>query len=568
MNTKSLGFKLGSIMIILLTIIIIISSTAYTGLNATNKSLESVYKDRVIPLEQLKNISDLYAINIVDVSHKLRNNNISWNEAMEQSQNAKTAIDEYWSEYMSTFLTPEEESIALEVQSLFENADKSVLELQNIINKKDQNLLDQFTINNLYPNIDPLTEKIGELINMQLQIASDEFKNAESRFVTVQLMLIISIIVGILMVLLVMFFVTKKVASIKNLKNTLEKLASDGGDLTQKFEVDSEDEIGQMAVAVNGFLGNLRTIIASVRDVSIDIDKMSNDMTNSVFKLNDEIESISATTEELAASMEETNASTEEVNSVSFEVESIATDISKKAEDAGKNSKDINDRAEEVRKIANLSSQKAVQIYEGSNEKMKKAMEDAKAVDSITILASSILDIAEQTNLLALNAAIEAARAGESGRGFAVVADEIRNLAESSKQNVTQIQEVSTIIVQSVRNLTESSKEIMQFIEENVKVDYAKLVDIGEQYKDDSDYVSNMSSELTASANIMSDLVNSTVRAISEIANAAEESAHGSVNIAERTSEVVEETINVKKLSELTKDGADKLNELVDKFKV
>lgn len=568
MRRHSLGFKLGSMMIAILIIILIISGSAYLGLSTTNTSLESVYRDRVIPLKQLKNVSNLYAINIVDAAHKLRAGSIGWEDALKQSEEAMLSIDSYWADYRSTKLTREEEILASEVEALFTDADLAVENLQNIIKERNQTKLDDFTKNDLYPNIDPLTSKIEELVQIQLDIAQGEFEDASANFKLIQLILISSVVLGIVIGLFVLLSVLKVASSVRGFKDRLEELASAGGDLTRKFEVKSKDEIGQMANAVNAFLANLREIIGAVKEVSTNLGNMSEDMTSSVFRLNSDIESISSTTEELAASMEETNASTEEVNSVSHEVEAIALSISKKAEDAAQNAAQINQRAEEVRKIANSSSKKANEIYAQSNEKLSKAIEDAKAVDSINVLASSILDITEQTNLLALNAAIEAARAGEAGKGFAVVADEIRNLAESSKDNVTQIQEVSNVIVTSVYNLTESSKEIMRFIEENVKVDYDKLVGIGQQYKQDSDYVSNMASDLNSSADEMSDLVGSTVRAISEISKAAEESSQGSINIAERNTEVLEETIVVKNLSQKTKEGSDQLKELVDKFTV
>lgn len=566
MKTNSIGFKLGSMMILLLVVVTAISFNGYTGLHKTQNSLETVYKDRVVPLAQLKLISDLYAINIVDLSHKARNGNINWDQALSDVESASKTIDENWSLYMSTFLTDEEQNLANQVEALFVDADNAVSELESILKSKNQKAMDDFTINALYPRIDPLTEKIGELIDIQLKIADDEYTNGEITFSNSVKIMTVSMAVAIVVIIFAFINIGRITASIRKLRDKLEELASKGGDLTQKIEVKSKDEVGEMAEAVNHFLNNLRTIIATVKTVSTDIGVMSDHMTESVFHLNTEIETVSSTTEELAASMEETNASTEEINSVSHEVETIAIGISGKSEEAADNAVEINKRAEEVRQIAHESSVRAQNVYEQSNVRMQKAIEDAKAVDSIDMLAKSILDIAEQTNLLALNAAIEAARAGESGRGFAVVADEIRKLAENSKENVTQIQEVSRVIVESVHNLASSSNDIMRFLEENVTKDYAKLVEIGEQYKNDSDYVSVMSNDMKVSAEEMSELVKSTVRAIAEISKAAEESATGSINIAERTTVILEETIKVKQVAESNKQSSELLDEQVGKF--
>lgn len=75
--------------------------------------------------------------------------------------------------------------------------------------------------------------------------------------------------------------------------------------------------------------------------------------------------------------------------------------------------------------------------------KLREAIENARAVERISILSDAILEIASRTNLLSLNATIEAAQAGEAGRGFAVVAEEIRNLAENSRKTASEIQKVT-----------------------------------------------------------------------------------------------------------------------------
>lgn len=566
MKTNSIGFKLGGMMVLLFIVVVFLSFNSYSGLHKTQVSLETVYLDRVLPLERLKNISDLYAINIVDASHKARNGNIEFETAISNVQEAKQKINEIWSAYMSTYITPEEASIAKEVEVLFGPADAAVEELEGILSSNNPKALEAFTIDKLYPSIDPLTEKIGELITIQLSIAENEYHQGEETFKKSIVITIISIAIVTAVIIFSAFVVIKITSNVKLLMNKLEGLASQGGDLTQKIEVASKDEVGEMAVAVNHFIMNLRDIIATVKSVSTDIGELSNGMQNSVYQLTGEIESVSSVTEQLAASMEETNASTEEVNSISHEVENISLNITRKADEASNNAMDIKNRADEVRKIANASSQQAHEIYEVSNSKMQQALEDAKSVDSIDMLANSILGIAEQTNLLALNAAIEAARAGESGRGFAVVAEEIRKLAEDSKENVTEIQTLSKVIVDSVHNLSDSSNDIMKFIEENVIRDYGKLVEIGEQYKDDSEYVSNMADDMKHSAEEMSTLVESTVNAINEISKAAEESAQGSMNIADRSSAILEETIKVRELAEQNKENSLQLDEQVNKF--
>ena len=127
---------------------------------------------------------------------------------------------------------------------------------------------------------------------------------------------------------------------------------------------------------------------------------------------------------------------------------------------------------------------------------LEKAMEDAKVVDQINVLADSIMGITDQTNLLALNASIEAARAGEAGKGFAVVADEIRNLAEQSKENVENIQGVTDAVKKAVENLKTDAEHMLEFVETDVTDSYHKFDELAGYYNEDASNVNEQISVL------------------------------------------------------------------------
>lgn len=410
---------------------------------------------------------------------------------------------------------------------------------------------------------------LGKLIAFNTQLSADASAKGDEEYAKARTILIgVIAVVLVIMVSFQLFIVRSVVQPLSVLQKALDDLVRNGGDLTQSIKIKSRDEIGDVADTVNAFLANMREIIAGVIDISTEVGHMADLMIDNVGSLNSEIEEISSTTEELSAGLEESNATTEEINSVSHEVEQVTADIAKKAEDGASNSVEISKRAESVRNIAVSSSKNANEIYDKSNQKLLKAMADAKAVENINVLAESILGITNQTNLLALNAAIEAARAGQAGRGFAVVADEIRKLAEESKESANQIQEVTAVIVDAVKFLSESSKEILDFVDGQVKKDYEKLVDVAEQYKVDADYVTGMSTDLSASAEELSASLQNIVHSISEISKATEESAMGSTNIANRTTNIVNSAQQVAALADDSRDSIVKLLDMVSKFKV
>lgn len=562
----SIKLKLYTLILVVIIIIASLVSFSVSSLNKINYSLETVYNDRVIPLQQLKRISDLYAVNIVDTTHKLRNKNINTSEAQTSIVDAMKEIDEIWKTYTSTFLTSDEKKLVEESEVLFKNANTSIENLLGIIKNGDEDALIKYTVNDLYGAIDPITAKISELIQLQLDVSKSEFESSQILHNELLKLYKIIAIVSALVVVLFVWIVINIVRPLRIMSRKLEDISKNGGDLTQKIDIHSKDELGDMAGSINEFIAMLRQIILNVKNSAIDVGNTSSSMRDSAETLNKQIDDISSTTQSMAAGMEETNASTEEILSVANEVEEISSDITKKAQEAEINAIGINTRAGSIQDMANKSNAQAIALYEATNTKLRKAMNDAKNVNEINNLATSILSIAGQTNLLALNAAIEAARAGEHGKGFAVVADEIRSLAMVSRDSANKIQEVTQGIIEAVNNLSQSSEEILSFVDRQVIKDYKSLVEIAKQYSDDSDYVYKMSSDLNSSSDKMSMMIQSIVNSITEISKATEESTVGSINIAEKSSMILEESDKVLKVADISKENSDSLVEIVSKF--
>lgn len=562
----SIKLKLYTLILVVIIIIASLVSFSVSSLNKINYSLETVYNDRVIPLQQLKRISDLYAVNIVDTTHKLRNKNINTSEAQTNIVDAMKEIDEIWKTYTSTFLTADEKKLVEESEVLFKNANTSIEKLLGIIKNGDEDALIKYTVNDLYAAIDPITAKISELIQLQLDVSKSEFESSQILHNELLKLYKIIAIVSAIVVVLFVWIVINIVRPLRIMSRKLEDISKNGGDLTQKIDIHSKDELGDMAGSINEFITMLRQIILNVKNSAIEVGVTSSSMRDSAETLNKQIDDISSTTQSMAAGMEETNASTEEILSVANEVEEISSDITKKAQEAEVNAIGINTRAGSIQDMANKSNSQAIALYEATNTKLRKAMNDAKNVNEINNLATSILSIAGQTNLLALNAAIEAARAGEHGKGFAVVADEIRSLAMVSRDSANKIQEVTQGIIEAVNNLSQSSEEILSFVDKQVIKDYQSLVEIAKQYSDDSDYVYKMSSDLNSSSDKMSMMIQSIVNSITEISKATEESTVGSVNIAEKSSMILDESDKVLNVADISKENSDSLVEIVSKF--
>ncbi|MGF1739828.1 methyl-accepting chemotaxis protein [Vibrio profundum] len=249
---------------------------------------------------------------------------------------------------------------------------------------------------------------------------------------------VIFVIAGLVLIALLARSIVKP---IKEVVVRLDDIASGEGDLTQRLDVKSKDEIGQLASGFNQFLEKLQTIISQVVDTT---HKVAN------------------TTEQAKTAAAHTRHSSEsqfkEVDMVATACEEMthtASLVVSNAEAAVKSATEANAAADTGKQVIEQSESEMVNLVDRMNSAVPVVEELAKNNANITEILAVIEGISEQTNLLALNAAIEAARAGEQGRGFAVVADEVRNLASRTHDSVGEIRDVITQVQRGTQDVVD-----------------------------------------------------------------------------------------------------------------
>ncbi|MGV0952345.1 MAG: MCP four helix bundle domain-containing protein, partial [Azonexus sp.] len=190
--------KLYFIVGFLAAILVFIGLIGLKGEASAVAGLDSVYKDRVVPLGDLKKISDLYAVNIVDTSHKVRNGNISWSQARDNIDRAGREIKASWQGYLATELDKQEQELISEIEPLMARGDATAAKLRDILQREDQKAIDEFTIKDLYPVIDPLTDALAKLIDIQIKVAKDVYDASESEYLAIRNLTIVSIVLGLI----------------------------------------------------------------------------------------------------------------------------------------------------------------------------------------------------------------------------------------------------------------------------------------------------------------------------------------------------------------------------------
>jgi methyl-accepting chemotaxis protein len=431
---------------VMAVLMIVVGYQGIRGMGAIDQELKEVYEKHALGLNGLRRsqlrlayVTRTLRTIILDVTY---GNEKGIDAGLEDFKKRDAEFAEMFGEYRKTIVRAEDQQDAAEVERAFRDLrshqDKLVALARAGKPKEAYAGLD--TLRQQALDIEGKMQKLGQSKQSLMKAAVEK---AQATYQSTVMMLLVVMLGAVVLAVVLGVMISRMIAGpLGRAVDVLQSVAA--GDFTRKLDVDTKDEVGQMASALNEAVDGMR---GALQEVGV----AANHAASASQQLSAASEQLSSGAQEQASSLEETAASLEEITGT---VKQNA-DNARQANQLATGSRDVAERGGHV--VAD-----AVQSMSEINKSSKR----------IADIITTIDEIAFQTNLLALNAAVEAARAGEQGRGFAVVASEVRNLAQRSAMAAKEIKDLIQDSVQKVEagsELVNKSGETLNEIVGSVK---------------------------------------------------------------------------------------------------
>lgn len=504
-NTR-IATRLALLLGVVTTISLIIFVFGWRGMDATDRSLQSVYSDRTIALQRIATINKLMILNqmwLTDAALFPMPEKV--NAHLAAMENNLQQIDRLWAEFAARSLPASEQQAADAFTTNRQRyLEQGLMPAMRALKIRDFDILErtlELANTGLFP---ALQADIEQLEVLQVEGARTEYENAQSAYELARNTMLIAAILGIGFGLGFGTLLIRGIVSAFDELRSVITAIQHSRDLSHRSSVKGRNELGQTAGCFNALMDSLQDTLRSILDDAERVASTAMEVSRATARIADSSTRQSEAARSAAESMHSISHSITEVAHNTHETTGLSehsSRVSSQGESASR------DSAAEMSRIA-----------EDMRHSVARVAGLRKRSDDIGGIVQVINEIANQTNLLALNAAIEAARAGEQGRGFAVVADEVRKLAERSGNATNQI------------------KEMIEAIQGDVGVVVADMESGFARVSKGAEFAEQLASSLAQ----INDGTTKTLERIHVIASAAHSQSKAGEAVAERVQRIVE----------------------------
>jgi methyl-accepting chemotaxis protein len=574
LNKMKLGQKMMVLTVSFLIFIAIIGVTSIVKLSDLNSKIIELNDERLTPIIELANLkTDVDAIRYDANSLRDETDGSVITTTKANIEKLQTSVSKALEKYSSD---SDFKTLIADYKSFIEDKDAFITENETQASARalgEQGNGNKMTgppaaMTNFESIREVLIKDFDKVIEKHASEAKTTYESSKVVYQNTRTILIVIIGASTLISIILSIVIIRAVTvPVRRVTSKLKEINESNGDLTQRINYASKDEIGDLSKNFDLFMDKLQGIIKDVA-VSADTISISSDQLNaSTTTSTESLEEIARTVMEISSSTADGAAAAEETTASLIEAASFSEATSTASKNTTSNSRKAKEAAEDGEVKVNEIVSSITEIAKSSKEVSSIINDLDNSSKKIGDIIKIITSISEQTNLLALNAAIEAARAGEAGKGFNVVSDEIRKLADESNNAAREIAE----LVKDNQVKSASAVESVSQVESKVALGVAKATEVSETIQNIIDNIQSIAAEIEQIDNANEQQARSTKeieKAIGNLASTSNDIAGRTENMSASIEEQLSAMSEIERTTDELFEMSKKLKEITSGFRV